>query len=377
MAKVPIRTLTYGLAESHPIPTEALERAARTLLTMKQECEDAGHEVQTLRLSARPAFHVVPADKLLEYGRELQRVVDDLGVIHGCSLGPALFGAPFELIPDLLAECQSLNCTIRLAEPGRGVDTAFALPTARVMLRLSAGTDEGLGNFRFAATARMGAGSPFFPAAYHSGPASVSVGLQSAGVVAESLADVTELDHITGHVRAALRDAATPVVELIKRLAREERVNFGGIDTSPAPAGDDSIGAALEVFGPFGSPGTLAAAAAVTAAIKGTGLPTCGYSGLMLPVLEDTVLARRWAEGAFNLHDLLAYSSVCGTGLDTVPIPGDADENTVAALLLDVATLAVRLDKPLSARLFPVPGAVAGDATGFTSPYLVNSVVRW
>ncbi|NDF97183.1 MAG: DUF711 family protein, partial [Proteobacteria bacterium] len=42
--------------------------------------------------------------------------------------------------------------------------------------------------------------------------------------------------------------------------------------------------------------------------------------------------------------------------------------------LLDMATLAVRLDKPLSARLFPVPGTRAGDAVSWDTPYFSPSV---
>jgi hypothetical protein len=93
--------------------------------------------------------------------------------------------------------------------------------------------------------------------------------------------------------------------------------------------------------------------------------------------MEDVVIARRWAEGRIGLHDLLAYSSVCGTGLDTVPLPGDSSADDIARLLLDVTALAVRLGKPLSARLFPVPGMRTGDRTAFTSPYLTNTIVRW
>lgn len=42
---------------------------------------------------------------------------------------------------------------------------------------------------------------------------------------------------------------------------------------------------------------------------------------------------------------------------------------------LDVASLALRLHKPLSARLFPVPGKQAGERTEFSSPYLTNTLV--
>jgi uncharacterized protein (UPF0210 family) len=77
----------------------------------------------------------------------------------------------------------------------------------------------------------------------------------------------------------------------------------------------------------------------VTAALKETTLQTCGYCGLMLPVLEDYGLAERNNQGLIRLSSLLAYSAVCGTGLDTIPLPGDVSENQLSALLFDVATL--------------------------------------
>ena len=76
---------------------------------------------------------------------------------------------------------------------------------------------------------------------------------------------------------------------------------------------------------------------------------------------------------AYSIAALLSYSSVCGTGLDTIPLAGDAPIERVAALLADVAALAYRLSKPLAARLFLVPGGHAGELTNFNSPYLTNT----
>src|SRR4029077_10019538 len=123
----------------------------------------------------------------------------------------------------------------------------------------------------------------------------------------------------------AVIEAGTPIVALGQRMAAELGIRFGGVDPSPAPYGDDSIGAAIESFGygPLGTPGTLTVGGALTAALKDTGLPTCGYAGLMLPVMEDPVLAQRWSDGQLGIHQLLAYSAICGTGLDAIPLPGD------------------------------------------------------
>jgi len=66
---------------------------------------------------------------------------------------------------------------------------------------------------------------------------------------------------------------------------------------------------------------------------------------------------------------------VCGTGLDTIPLPGDVTADQIAALLLDLSALALRLDKPLTARLMPIPGKKAGDPTDFDFSFFANSKV--
>jgi uncharacterized protein (UPF0210 family) len=91
--------------------------------------------------------------------------------------------------------------------------------------------------------------------------------------------------------------------------------------------------------------------------------------------LEDATLAARAAEGRLTVRDLLLYSAVCGTGLDTIPLPGDASVKQLTALLLDVAALSARLEKPLTARLMPVPGKAVGEPTTFDFDFFANSRV--
>jgi uncharacterized protein (UPF0210 family) len=95
----------------------------------------------------------------------------------------------------------------------------------------------------------------------------------------------------------------------------------------------------------------------------------------MQPILEDSILARRAAEGTLTIKDVLLYSAVCGTGLDTIPLPGDTTSVQLVPLLLDVCALALRLDKPLTARLMPIPNKKAGDETNFDFPFFAPSKV--
>jgi uncharacterized protein len=393
MLTSPLRTITLGIAEPHPLPTSVIKRAKTILQAANTRFTDVGYEVQTLRLSTRPLFDDLAdwsSGAILQYVKDLQSMLTDAD-LGFCSLGTAQVTRPgfsldrLDLLADILISTSALSGTVQLATLEHGLRHEAALPTALIIQRLAQETEEGQGNFRFAMLACVAPGSPFFPAAYHAGPASLSLGLQGAGIVTGALrahVDTTTqaLDpaDITQWVREALHAYAFPIVKLGQEIAQEHGHLFGGIDVSPAPMGADSIASAFELcgYGPFGSPGTLSIASALTSALKSIELPTCGYCGLMLPVLEDAGLGQRWEQGYVNVQQLLLYSAVCGTGLDTIPLPGACSPETIAHLLLDVAMLAQRLQKPLSARLFPVPGKRAGERTTFTSPYLTNTVVK-
>jgi uncharacterized protein len=389
----PVRTITLGIAEPHPLPGAVLKNAKNVLEYARARCVDAGFEVQTVRLSTRPLFDDLAAMSsvaFIGYAKELQHILDDLGIGY-CSVGTAQAARPdfplnrLQWLVDVLVPHTSLIASVQIATEEYGLRNEATQPTALIIERLSQETKGGIGNFRFGMLACVPPGCPFFPAAYHAGPTSLALGLQSASVVMEVLhlhaseiADKLDLRLVTRWVHDTLTTRVTPVVELAQRIAQEKQVQFGGIDLSPAPMGEDSIVPALEMCGggPLGGPGTLAAVAAMTSALKSTTLPTCGYCGVMLPVLEDAVLGQRWEEGRVNVHQLLLYSSVCGMGLDTIPLAGTTSAESIARLLLDVATLALRLRKPLSARLFPIPGKRAGERTEFVSPHLTNTVIQ-
>lgn len=388
---VTIRTITLGIGDAHPLGADAIARAGDFLRRAQDATEAAGYVLQTTRIATRPVLEdlaTLDNAAVAIYAADMQRWCDAEG-IGFCSLGPVPADDPafpverIGLLPELLLPNTALNASVQLASEHYGVRSDALLPTAGVM-RTLAETQGGEVNFRFAALACCEPGGPFFPQAFARGPEwSVSVGMQSAGLVRETIEQVAveigtggaALAALTLAVGAALTKAAEPVVTLVRELAEAAGYTFGGVDLSPAPMGDESIAAAFEAvgLGAFGGPGTLAIAAALTGAIKSSSLPLCGYNGLMLPVLEDRVLGERCAEGNASITSLLAYSAVCGTGLDTIPIAGDTPEERVAALLADVAALATRLRKPLSARLFLVPGGRAGEMTTFTSPYLTNT----
>jgi uncharacterized protein (UPF0210 family) len=387
-----IRAITLSLGEPHPLRGATLARAAAFLRGAQAHAEAEGHTVQTIRIATRPVFQDLEtqsAAELSAYARELNALCD-AERIQFLSLGPAPAHQPtfplerLSALDDMLASNLALNATVQTAYGAAAPRDEAALATARIMQRLASAGGDGAANFRFAMLAMCEPGGPFFPQAYARGRAwSVSIGLQSASVVGDALGAVAPSEDMPAReaaIRSALADHARAVVDLIRAFTEEAGFTYGGADLSPAPMGADSIAAAMEraCLGTFGGSGTLALAATITAGVKAAAKdvgPACGYNGLMLPVLEDEILGRRVAQSGVGVTALLAYSAVCGTGLDTIPLPGDTAPEAVARLLGDVAALAWRLRKPLSARLFLTPGLAAGELTRFTSPYLTNTRV--
>jgi uncharacterized protein (UPF0210 family) len=178
---------------------------------------------------------------------------------------------------------------------------------------------------------------------------------------------------------AALNSAAEELTALIREQNLIWTLPFKGFDFSLAPFPADwcSLAKAIENLGVerIGMLGSLAAAAILAETLDRGNWGKVGYNGLMLPVLEDSILADRSIEGTYTVKDLLMYSAVCGTGLDTVPLPGDISAEAVSALLMDVAALSLRLDKPLTARLMPIPGLGSGDLTKYDFAFFKNGKV--
>lgn len=380
---VRVRTITAGVELTPALELERVEAAVAFLTRAKQTFERAGYEVQTLRVAVNPVIaSLTPAarDKVLEQLRRIDELVAARGTIF--NIGPIVTDdrsddGLVEWSQALVKATKTISFSTAIATPEGGVLPKVAATTAKIMVALAHALPDGMANFRFAAAANIPAGTPFFPVAWHQGPESFAIGLEAASVVEHAFASMHTGDDATEKLRGALNEVLTPVEKLANEIAQRERRQYLGIDTSPAPAKDRSIAAAIEALTrtPFGSAGTLEACSIITAALKSVSIRTCGYCGLMLPVLEDPLLAQRAGENRYSIRDVLLYSSVCGTGLDVVPIPGNTSPDSINGLLRDVAALATRLRKPLSARLFLVPGKKAGDMARFDDPVLTDSVV--
>jgi uncharacterized protein (UPF0210 family) len=382
-AKPKIRAITAFINLDRAQYKEQVADALKMLRRAQITFESRGYEVQTIRIATQP-FPEYTRGLTTEQAVAFFKEYDALAVKEqfAAAIGPAMLNAgdsdaQADLLGEILSKTKTLNATVVVAGE-EGVRWKAVGAAARVIKKLEA-TERSQGNFHFAAIAMVPPLTPFFPAAYHTGFGhQFAIALESANVVAAAFKDAPDLATAKQRLTDSLASSAFDIEGHAGRVDQETGWAYMGIDLSPAPAGDVSIGAAIENLTtlPVGFSGTLTAAATITAAIKDVKVKQTGYSGLMLPILEDTRLAQRWSEGVISLDALLSYSAVCGTGLDTIPLPGDITVDQLSLIIGDMASLAFKWHKPLSARLLPVTGKGPGDKTGFNDSALVNTTLQ-
>jgi len=365
--------------------------ALTVLKQAKAAFEKDGYEVQTVRVTTQPFPEYVRGmshDDALSFLRRYDEFIAQLAqrekLAIDANIGPAMMrdsddAAMADLLAEALSGAKIINASLFVAGDD-GIHWRSVRAAAHVIKYASEHSPHSQGTFNFAATAMLAPGAPFFPGSYHTGAGrQFSIGLEGAGIVDQAFgASGGSPQRALELLTAALTEHARVVERVGQAVAGQSGWTYLGFDPTPAPLKDVSIGAAIEKFtgGKFGTTGTLLAASIITQAVKAVPVKQVGYSGLMLPVMEDARLAQRWSERSYNLDSLLAYSAVCGTGFDTIPLPGDVTEKQLAGMIADMAALAVKWHKPLTARLQPVIGKKAGEMSDFDDPFLVNAVLQ-
>jgi len=380
-----VRAITAFVRLDREKYQQQIAEALVVLRKAKAEFEASGYEVETIRVTTQPLAELIagiPEDQALAFLTQLKRLSEKENFLP--NVGPGMMHdsddpATMLLLEKALSTLPNIEGSTIIADEA-GIHWKTIRRTAELVKYVSEHSPHSQGTFNFTATAMLKPLSPFFPGSYHTGSGrQFAIGFEGANVVRDVFVkDKGNPDAAVADLTAALTKHASVADAVGNKVAAQTGWAYAGVDPTPAPLGDVSIGTAIEAFtgAKFGSSGTLTAARIITTAVKAVPLKQVGYSGLMVPVMEDKVLAQRWAESTYNIDSLLAYSAVCGTGLDTIPLPGDISLDQMERIFADVASLATKWNKPLSARLQPLPNKKPGDQTDFQDPYLFNTTVH-
>ncbi len=373
-----IRTITIGCELDSSFIEKQVKQLGEKAKQAKKWFLDHGYEVQTVRLSTQPWEYYASTKKdLLSIAKTLQKITKKHRFEY-FNMGPTTNPVHISFIQEVLQHTQTGFCTSTITSRNQ-IDYDATWETAKAMKTISTIEKQGFANLRFAALCNIKACTPFYPASFHQGPASFGIGLENSDIVYtafQKAADITQASEI---LTQFLLKQYQKIEEISKELSETIDLCYAGIDGSVCSSvqKNESTAFAFEQLklGKFGQPGTLSIAKIITDVLKNLTVKKIGYNGLMLPVLEDYGLAVRNNEQTYNLSNLLQYSAVCGTGLDTIPLPGSISVEKIYAILLDVASLSTKLQKPLSARLLPIPSKKIKDMTTFDFAYFVNSQI--
>ena len=372
------------------------------ILKASQFCNDLslrfiknGYTVQSIRIVTNAFGEYLNTSSLekakedLQYISNLLNSLDVQNLRIRFAIGEAKTKEEITLLPELIQDFGDLcNACVNVEMDEFGVlDNELINLSSKVVEKISKITPRGEGNFNFTVNFNCKPLIPYFPASYHnsSDENCFIVGLETPDLLVEVLkefnATCKDLKHnekfknyyeIMSH---ALQYHVDNIKNIIDGFDNDSFV-FRGIDSSAAPSKNcSSMCEVYEELGVeyFGASGSVEASSLLTKVFKSLkNIELVGFSGLMLAVTEDMGLANGTIKDQYDLRSLLTYSSVCGIGLDTVPIPGNVRQEKLNAIMRDTGTMAFRLNKPLTVRVFPVPNKKAGDMTAFESDDLCN-----
>jgi len=354
-----------------------------------------GYLVQSIRIVTNAFGEYINTSSIEEAKKDLSYISSILNSLDVQNLrirfaiGEAKTEEEIMLLPELIRDFGDLcNACVNVEIDEFGVlDNKIINLSSKVVKKISEITPRGEGNFNFTVNFNCKPLIPYFPASYHNSNEGncFVIGFETPDLLVEVLKEFNLTCKDMNHNEKfkdyyeVMSKALQYHVDNIKNIIddfEDDSFVFRGIDSSAAPSKNcSSMCEVYEELGVeyFGASGCVEASSLLTKVFKSLkNVDLVGFSGLMLAVTEDTGLADGTIKGQYDLRALLTYSSVCGIGLDTVPIPGDVRDEKLSAIMRDTGTMAFRLNKPLTVRVFPVPNKKAGEMTVFQSDDLCN-----
>ncbi|MDR1553575.1 MAG: DUF711 family protein [Prevotellaceae bacterium] len=237
--------------------------------------------------------------------------------------------------------------------------------SAQLIQNVSAISHNGADNFRLGISANVLPDGPFFPFTMSSGDYSFSIALELTQEINRLLLskDVAKLTFplLKKHIIAHLRPQIAKINDMAEAIAQKCGLTFKGFDFSLAPIIEEH-GSVLPILNAIGltylgASGSMFATAFLTDLLKSFGqyFKMVGFSGVMYSVLEDLELCTCNNNNGVSIEQLTAVSTMCGCGVDMVPVYGGITVEELFAVFLDITAISCRLKKPLGIRILPIP----------------------
>jgi uncharacterized protein (UPF0210 family) len=283
-------------------------------------------------------------------------------------------------LPEVLSSTERVCGSVNVATTRSGMNMNAVKMMGEVIHQIAMNTRDqnSIGCTKLVVFANAVEDNPFMAGGFHGiGEAEccINVGVSGPGVIRNVVKHEHKADFET--LAELIKKTAFKITRMGQLVAQEaaKRLNvpFGIVDVSLAPTTRpfDSVAGILEEMGleVTGGPGTTAAIALLTDAVKKGGLMASSYvgglSGAFIPVSEDKIMTDAARKGILSIEKLEAMTSVCSVGLDMICIPGSTPPTTISGIIADEAAIGMVNHKTTGVRIIPVIGKEVGEEVEF------------
>ena len=390
MEKLHIRSITYSIDLQKVGDEDYINNIKDNISRIVSRVRDEGVFIRTVR------FNIVTlqGDEKIEK----HNILKQIGLLEMVceNIGVRWFNISFDLNNKTDKQIK-LTCGIAyeilkkydksfvnfLITRNNSISSNAALHCAKTILKVSKLSINGYDNFRLGVSANTSENTPFFPFSYSLKDHCMSLAIETSHLVENTIVTMGSKD--LDQLRLGLVKALGNQAKIIDRVARELELDCGieyagqDISLSPFPDENVSVLTILKHLGlkNFGANGSLFITSYLTDILKEVisryQLKSTGFNGVMYSLLEDSELCAANDKKHVSIDSLILYSSVCGCGLDMVPVPGNILDEELASIILDVACLSIKLNKPLGVRVLPIPHGYVNEYTQFDMDFLTNT----
>lgn len=392
MSEFGIRSITFSIDLDKIVKKGYQDTVAEKVKAVKSGISSEEIFVRTVRFNILPIKPDERLDKFL-FLKKIQTLAE-----FSESIGIRWFNIAFNLIGvsnketkvitslayDIVKKYKNSFINFIVADHEE-INPFAALQCSQMILNASTLSSNGFDNFRVGVSLNPAENTPFFPFSYAKKDLSFSLACE----ITEPFIDILknnpndDINELRPKFESSLKSFGSMLDALAKKSAAEQEVNYGGMDVSLAPFPDDKVSVIqiLHLLGldDIGSNGTLFLTSYLTGILKsifkGTDITPAGFNGVMYSLLEDHTMCESNNKKQLDIDKIIGYSTLCGCGLDMVPIPGNIIVEELASTILDVAVTSIKLKKPLGVRVLPIPGKDVNEMTTFDMDFLTNTRV--
>lgn len=386
-----IRSITYTIDFEKLNNEEYLNDVKNNLDILVTKYMSKGKKIRTIR------FNVLPLNDLALNNKEVffEKILK-LSEFSN-SLKIRWFNISFNLVSesknniDILCEysykilSDFRNSFVNLIVAQKYINNYAVKKSSEIIKKSSFLSENGIDNFRLGVSLNIKPNTPFFPFSYSNKVDSFSIALETTKELNNIIDDKFDNDYIKlkEDIIKEFSNDLTLINNTSSKVANELNMTYNGLDLSLSPYPDEDI-SVIEILNKlgidnFGSNGTQFLTSYLTSILKEliatTEVKTVGFNGVMYSLLEDKLMCKSHNDGNFSIDSIILYSTVCGCGLDMVPLPHDILEEEIASMVLDVATTSIKLSKPLGVRVLPIPKKVSGELTDLKMDFLTNTKI--